>query len=65
KETLTVRKVVNLLAKNIGSSYNAGKGPSKRVRAERHYGTYGKTGHNSRTYTTKIKNISNSEGFNK
>jgi len=60
-----VGEVVNLLAKNAGSSYNASKGPLKRVRAERHYGTYGKTGYNSRTYTTKIKDVSNSEGSNK
>ena len=34
------REVVNLLAKNAGSSYNAGEGPLKRVRVEKHYGTY-------------------------
>jgi hypothetical protein len=48
----------------VGSSCDAGEGPSKRVRAERHYGTCGKIGHNSRTYTAKIEDASNSEGSN-
>jgi hypothetical protein len=59
-----VKKVVNLLAKNAGSSYNTSKGPSKRVQVKRHYSTYSKIGHNSRTYTAEIENVSDSEGFN-
>jgi hypothetical protein len=57
--------VVNLLAKNAGSSCDTSKGLLKRVWVERYYSTYGKIGYNSYTYTTEIKNISNSEGFNK
>ena len=49
----------------MGSSHDAGEGPSKRVQAERHCGTCGKTGHNSRTYTTEIENVSDSKGSNK
>ena len=64
EETLTVGEVVNLLAENAGSSCDAGEGPSKRVRAERHCGTCGKTGHNSRTCTAEIEDASDSEGSN-
>ena len=59
-----VREVVNLLAENAGSSCNAGEGLLKRVRAERHYSTCGKIGHNSHTCTAEIKDASDSEGFN-
>jgi hypothetical protein len=59
-----VGEVVDLLAKNVGSSRDASEGPLKRVRVERHYSICGKIGHNSRTYTAEIENISNSEGFN-
>jgi hypothetical protein len=60
-----VKEVVNLLAKNMGSSYNANKGLLKRVWVERHYSIYSKIGYNSHTYTAEIENISNSEGSNK
>jgi hypothetical protein len=64
KETLMVKKVINLLTKNAGNSCNTGKGLLKRVQAERYYSTYSKTGHNSRTYTAEIEDISDSKGFN-
>jgi hypothetical protein len=60
-----VKEVVNLLAKNIGSSHDTSKGLSKRVWVKRYYSTYNKTGYNSYTYTAEIKDISNSKGFNK
>jgi hypothetical protein len=47
------------------SSCNAGEGPSKRVQVERYCSTYSKIGHNSRTYTAEIKDISDSEGSSK
>jgi hypothetical protein len=59
-----VKEVVNLLAKNAGSSCDASKGLLKRVRVKRHYSTCGKTGYNSHTYTAEIKDASNSEGSN-
>ena len=60
-----VKEVVNLLAKNAGSSCDAGEGLLKRVRVERHCSTCNKTGHNSCTYTAEIEDVSDSEGFNK
>jgi hypothetical protein len=49
----------------MGSSYNTSEGLLKRVWVKRHYSIYSKIGHNSRTYTAKIKNVFNSEGSNK
>ena len=49
----------------MGSSNNNRKGPLKKVQVKRYYSTYSQTGHNSRTYITKIKNISNSKDSNK
>jgi hypothetical protein len=49
----------------VGSSCDTGEGLLKRVWVKRHCGICSKTGYNSRTYTAEIKDISDSEGFNK
>ena len=60
KETLTVSKVVNLLAAKEGSSCDDSEKPVKRVRAERHCGCCGEIGHNSYTCKVEIEDIDNS-----
>jgi hypothetical protein len=60
-----VKEVVNLLAKNAGSSCDADEGLLKRVQAERYCSTYSKTRHNSRIYITEIEDVFDSEGSNK
>jgi hypothetical protein len=59
-----VKEVVDLLAKNAGSSCDASKGLLKKVWVERYYSTCSKIGYNSCTYTANIKDVSDSEGSN-
>jgi hypothetical protein len=61
EETLTVSKVLDLIAKREGSSCKDGKTPAKRVRAKRHCGRCGKVRHNSCTCKVEIEDADNSE----
>ena len=61
EETLTVSKVSNLIAKREGGSRKDGETPAKRVRAKRHCGRCGETGHNSRTCKVEIEDVDNSD----
>jgi hypothetical protein len=61
EETLTVSEVSDLIVKRENSSCEDSKTPAKKVRAERHCGRYGETGHNSRTCKVEIEDIDNSE----
>jgi phage-related minor tail protein len=61
EETLTVSKVLDLIAKQADSSRKDSKTPAKRVRAGRHYGTCSKTKHNFCTYKVEIKNAEDSD----
>jgi hypothetical protein len=61
EKTLTVSKVLDLIAKQAGSSCKDSKTPAKRVRVGRHCGTYSKTRHNSCTYKVEIKNTEDSD----
>jgi hypothetical protein len=60
EKTLTVGKITNLIAKKEGSSCKDSETPVKKVRAERHYGRYGKTRYNSRTYKVEIEDADSS-----
>jgi hypothetical protein len=61
EETLTVGEVSDLIAERVGGSREEGEMPAKRVRAERHCGRCGETGHNSRTCQVEIEDAVNSE----
>jgi len=61
EETLTVSKVLDLIAKREGSSRKDGETPAKRVRAERHCGRCGEVGHNSRSCKVDIEDTDDSE----
>ena len=63
KGTLTVSKVVNLIAVKDGSYYDNGEKPVKRVCITRHCGRYGEKGYNSRIYIIEIKDIDDSDTF--
>ena len=54
EESLTVGEVQDLIAEKDGGSEEAAEQPAKRVRAQRHCGRCGKTGHNARTCTAEI-----------
>lgn len=60
EETLTVREVQELLAKQAGGSRGDGESASKRVRGERRCGRCKQTGHNSRTCAAIIDSDSDS-----
>jgi len=60
EETLTVSKVVNLIAAREGSCCDDAEKPVKRVRAVRHCGCCGEKGHNSHTCIAEIKDVDNS-----
>jgi hypothetical protein len=55
EETLTVGEVTNLITKKEGGRCEDSETPVKRVRAERHCGCCGETGHNSRTCKVEIE----------
>ena len=61
EETLTVSEVSDLIAKREVSSCEDSKTPAKKVRAERHCGRCGETGHKPRTYKVEREDIDNSE----
>ena len=61
EETLTVGEVANLVTAKEGRSRDEVKTPAKRVRAERHCGRCGETGHNSRTCKVEIEEADNSD----
>ena len=61
EETLTVGEVVDTLAPDASSVRSDGKGPSKRVQKERRYRRCLGKGHNIRTYTVLIEDISDSD----
>jgi hypothetical protein len=61
EETLTVSKVLDLIAKREGSSYKDSVTPAKRVRAKRHCGRCSEVRHNSRTCKVEIEDADNSE----
>ena len=61
EETLTVSKVLDLIAKREGSSCKDGETPAKRVRAERSCGCCSEVRHNSRTCKIEIEDEDNSE----
>jgi hypothetical protein len=60
EETLIVSKVSNLITIKEGSSYEEGKTPAKRVRAERRCGCYSKIRLNSRTCKVEILDVDDS-----
>ncbi|KAF1964248.1 hypothetical protein BU23DRAFT_493271, partial [Bimuria novae-zelandiae CBS 107.79] len=59
-KTLTVREVVNLIAKKDSSRQKEGKDSAKRVRGQRRCERCGEAGHNARTCAVEIVNVSNS-----
>jgi hypothetical protein len=61
EETLTVGEVSDLIAEQTGSCCKEGETAAKRVRAGRRCGTYGETGHNSRTCKVEIEDADNSD----
>jgi len=61
EETLTVSKILDLIAKREGSSCKDGETPAKRVRAERRCGCCSEVRHNSRTCKIEIEDEDNSE----
>jgi hypothetical protein len=61
EETLTVSKVLDLIAEREGSRREEGKELAKRVRAGRRCGRCGKIRHNSRTCKVEIKDVNNSD----
>jgi hypothetical protein len=60
EKTLIVGKVLNLIAKQIGSYYKKSEIATKRVCIGRRCGTYSKTRYNSYTYKVEIEDIDNS-----
>jgi hypothetical protein len=60
EETLTVSKVLDLIAKREGSSYKDSETPAKRVRAKRHCSYCSKPRHNFCTYKVEIEDVDNS-----
>ena len=54
EESLTVGDVQDLMAGKDGGDGEAPEQSAKRVRAQRHCGRCGKTGHNTRTCTAEI-----------
>ena len=61
EETLTVSKVLDLIAEREGRRRKDGETPAKRVRAERRYGRCSKIRHNSRTCKVEIKDANDSD----
>ena len=61
EETLTVGEVADLLAEKEGRCRDEGETPAKRVRAERHCGRCGETGHNSCTCKVEIEEADDSD----
>jgi hypothetical protein len=61
EETLTVSKVLDLIAKKEGSRRKDSEAPAKRVRAERRCGRCSEVGHNSRTCKVEIEDVDDSE----
>jgi len=57
--------VVDLMAVRESSCYNDGKKPMKRVRAAKHYSRCGEKRHNSCICIVEIKDIDNSDTFEK
>jgi hypothetical protein len=60
EETLTVGKVLDLIAEQIGSCCKEGETAVKRVCIGRRCSTYSETGHNSCTYKVEIEDVDNS-----
>jgi hypothetical protein len=60
EETLTVGKVLDLIAKQINSCYKEGKTAAKRVYIGRRCSTYSETRHNSYTYKVEIEDVDDS-----
>lgn len=60
-ETLTVGEVSDLIAEKEGGNGEEAKQPAKRVRAQRHCGRCGKTGHNTRTCSAEIVDLDDSD----
>lgn len=65
EETLIVGEIANLAAINESGGCEKGKIPTKRVHAERHYGHCGKIGYNSHTCNVEIKDVEDSNAFEK
>jgi hypothetical protein len=60
EETLTVSKVLNLVAATASNSRDNSNRPLKRVRAERHCGRCSETRHNSCTCKVEIEDVEDS-----
>jgi hypothetical protein len=60
EETLTVSKVLDLIAKKESSSCKDSETPAKRVRAKRHCSCCSKPRYNSYTYKVEIEDVDNS-----
>jgi len=61
EETLTTGAIADLVAEKEGGGRGSWKTPAKRVRAERHCGRCGETGHNSRTCKVEIEDVDDSD----
>ena len=64
EDSLTVGNVLDLMAEKEGGGEKAAEQPAKRVRAHRHCGRCGKTGHNTRTCAAEILDLDDSESSN-
>ena len=53
------------MAAKKGSYYNNGEKSAKRVRVVKHYSYCGEKGHNSRTCIVEIKDVDDSDTFEK